>query len=153
MAQDGPDDPDLAGLLMGARCDPAQVDPYGETALENAKDHNRPAIAALLAAVASPSQKERERTLAPFRAEVAALRQLVAELVRRGRVASSTEAERLLEDTPDARYALATRLMAEYLTYPLSSSALVPFNVCALGALVPWVAPALAPVCGTAIDS
>ena len=83
----------------------------------------------------------------------AILRQLVAELVRRGRVASSTEAERLLEDTPDARYALATRLMAEYLTYPLSSSALVPFNVCALGALVPWVAPALAPVCGTAIDS
>ena len=83
----------------------------------------------------------------------AILRQLVAELVRRGRVASSAEAERLLEDTPDARYALATRLMAEYLTYPLSGSALVPFNVCALGALVPWLAPALAPVCGTAIDS
>ena len=82
----------------------------------------------------------------------AILKQLVAELVRRGRVASS-DAERLLEDRPEARYALATRLMAEYLTYPLSGSALVPFNVCALGALFPWVAPALAPVCSTAIDS
>ena len=76
VAQDGPDDSDLAGLLMGAGCDPAQVDPYGETALENAKDHNRPSIAALLAAAAA----DPEGTLAPFRAEVAALRQLVAEL-------------------------------------------------------------------------
>jgi len=82
------------------------------------------------------------------------LEQLVGELVRRGRVADKAEAaERILEDSPQARYALATLLMKEYLTYPLSDAALVPLNVCAIGALVPWAAPVLAPFCSTPIDS
>ena len=41
------------------------------------------------------------------------LGKLMAELLRRGRVGGAAEAERLLESTPEARYALATRLMNE----------------------------------------
>ena len=68
-ADDGPDDPTLAGLLLSAGCD------LGRKELELAKER-RPRIAALLqAAKASP-----EATLAPFRAEVAALEKLVAQL-------------------------------------------------------------------------
>ena len=76
---------------------------------------------------------------------------LVAELLRRGRLKGAPE--RFLVNSPEQRYALATTLMSEYLTYPLSDAALVPFNYCALGALVPWIAPLLSPVCSTPIDA
>eukprot|EP01045_Picozoa_sp_COSAG04_P008772 COSAG04_NODE_493_length_13427_cov_20.233118_8_plen_240_part_00 len=67
----GPDDPSVAGLLMGAGCDPAAKSGGGKTALDYAKEHNKPRMAALLEAAAA----DPEATLAPFRAEVAALRQ------------------------------------------------------------------------------
>ena len=69
----GPDDPTLAGVLMGAGCDP-EAKRYGYTALGLAQrlHHNRPRMAALLEAVAA----DPEATLAPYRAEVAALVQL-----------------------------------------------------------------------------
>lgn len=78
------------------------------------------------------------------------LTDLVADLVRRGRVANETT-DVLLKNEPEARYALATRLMHEYLTYPLSGAALVPVNYCAVGALVPWLSSALDPACSTSI--
>eukprot|EP01045_Picozoa_sp_COSAG04_P016995 COSAG04_NODE_1469_length_6591_cov_5.515404_1_plen_1253_part_00 len=77
-AFEGPDDPPLAGLLMGAGCDPAAtVRDYGKgmTALDLAKQYNRPRMASLLKSV----KADPKATLAPFRAEVAALRQLVGE--------------------------------------------------------------------------
>ena len=72
-ALSGPDDPSLAGLLVGAGCDPAAKLKYGQTALDFAKEYGKPRMAALLeAAAANP-----EATLAPFCAEAAALTQLV----------------------------------------------------------------------------
>eukprot|EP01045_Picozoa_sp_COSAG04_P010789 COSAG04_NODE_670_length_11367_cov_62.932109_6_plen_1225_part_00 len=65
----GPDDPSLAGLLLGAGCDPAAKAVSGKTALDLAKQSNKPRKAALLAAAAA----DPEATLAPYRAEVAAL--------------------------------------------------------------------------------
>ena len=74
-AAEGPDDPALAGVLMGAGCDPAARGQDGQTALELAKEKNKPRMAALLqAATEAP-----EATLAPFRAEAAALVRLVSE--------------------------------------------------------------------------
>eukprot|EP01045_Picozoa_sp_COSAG04_P013817 COSAG04_NODE_1000_length_8841_cov_5.219973_2_plen_373_part_00 len=69
----GPDDPSLAGLLLGAGCDPTAETGNGQTALDWAKEKNKPRMAALLEA----ARADPEATLAPFRAEVAALRQLV----------------------------------------------------------------------------
>ena len=75
VARYGPDDPRLVGLLMGAGCDPAARTSRGNTALSLAKRHNRPRVAALLEAALSDA----EVTLAPFRAELAALHQLAAD--------------------------------------------------------------------------
>ena len=74
-ALDGPDDPSLAGVLMGAGCDPAAKSSSGYTALDIAKAQNKPRMAALLEAAAA----DPEATLAPFRDEVAALRRMVAD--------------------------------------------------------------------------
>ena len=71
----GPDDPSLAGLLLGAGCDPAAKSSIGKTALEYAKANDKPRMAALLEA----AEADPEATLASFRAEVAALRRLVGE--------------------------------------------------------------------------
>ena len=80
------------------------------------------------------------------------LEELVADLARRGRIAGGTaEAKRLLKNEPEARYALATRLMQEYINYPLSGEALVPVNYCAIGALVPWLSPVLDAFCSSAV--
>ena len=72
----GPDDPSLAGLLLGAGCDPAATANFFDelvekTALDLAKRYNKPRMAALLEAAAA----DPEATLAPFRAELATLRQ------------------------------------------------------------------------------
>eukprot|EP01045_Picozoa_sp_COSAG04_P028318 COSAG04_NODE_4362_length_2137_cov_1.555937_2_plen_498_part_01 len=68
----GPDDPVLAGVLVGAGCDPAaKANKKRMTALDLAKQHNKPQVVALLEAMAA----DLEATLAPFVAEVAALRQ------------------------------------------------------------------------------
>merc|ERR1711969_429642 len=84
MAAYGPDDPSLAGLLMAAGCDPADLGRGETTALDTIKretaapgaKHDNwvegprlPRTAALLEAVAA----DRDATLAPYRAEVAAL--------------------------------------------------------------------------------
>ena len=68
-AEIGPDDPSLAGMLMGAGCDPAAKGSTGYTALTHAKRYNKPRMAALLQAAGEHSFA----TLAPYRAEVAAL--------------------------------------------------------------------------------
>ena len=91
-AAEGPDDPSLAGLLLGAGCDPAAEDDYRRTALDYAKEANKPRMAALLRAVAA----DPEATLAPFRAEVAALLHLVGERgLKAGLAAVASEEERL----------------------------------------------------------
>eukprot|EP01045_Picozoa_sp_COSAG04_P018727 COSAG04_NODE_1754_length_5687_cov_2.326593_11_plen_428_part_01 len=111
-AKHGPDDPSLAGLLLGAGCDPAAKHSYGDTALDGpskgktaldlAKSHNKPRMAALLEAVAA----DPEATLAPFRAEFDALRQLVREQgLEAGLAAVASEEERL---------AAVRRAMPEY---------------------------------------
>ncbi len=76
-AYSGPDDPSLAGVLLGAGCDPAAKSTSGKTALDIAKARNKPRMAALLEAVAAWT--DAEATLAPYRAEVFAMRQLIAE--------------------------------------------------------------------------
>ena len=95
-AEYGPDDPSLAGLLLGAGCDPAAKDKsvgpgFGTTALDLAKELNKPRMAALLQAAAA----DPEATLAPFRAEVAALRQLVGERGLEAGLASVASEEEL----------------------------------------------------------
>ena len=70
-----PDEPELAGLLVGAGCDPAAKDQFGYTAIDIAKREHRPRVAAFLSAVYS----NLETVVAPYRSEVAALRQLVAD--------------------------------------------------------------------------
>ena len=65
-AYSGPDDPSLAGVLLGAGCDPAAKNVDGKTALDWAKEKNKPRMAALLEAAAA----DPEATLVPFRAEV-----------------------------------------------------------------------------------
>eukprot|EP01045_Picozoa_sp_COSAG04_P038165 COSAG04_NODE_10096_length_804_cov_1.486525_1_plen_140_part_01 len=71
----GPDDPSLAGLLLGTGCDPAAEtsDTYDgqNAALGMAKQKKKPRMAALLQA----ARADPKATLAPFRAEVAALKQ------------------------------------------------------------------------------
>ena len=74
-ADSGPDDPSLVGLLLGAGCDPAAKNSKLMTARGYAKMFNKPRMAALLKAAAA----DPEATLAPFRAEVAALVRLVDE--------------------------------------------------------------------------
>eukprot|EP01045_Picozoa_sp_COSAG04_P017567 COSAG04_NODE_1563_length_6327_cov_5.968690_3_plen_326_part_00 len=64
-AEYGPDDPSLAGVLMGAGCNPAAKNSSGRTALDLAKEKNKPRMAALLEAAAG----DPEATLAPFRTE------------------------------------------------------------------------------------
>ena len=71
----GDDDPALAGVLMGAGCDPAAKWGDGRTSLDIAKETNTPRMAALLEAVAA----DPEAPLAPYRAEAAALKQLGGE--------------------------------------------------------------------------
>ena len=91
-ARYGPDDPSLAGLLMGARCDPAAKDRHGKPALAIAKEKNKPRMAALLEAAAADPEAAR----APFRAEFDALRQLVADLgLEAGLAVVASEDERL----------------------------------------------------------
>ena len=67
-----PDEPELAGLLVGAGCDPAAKDQFGYTAIDIAKREHRPRVAAFLSS-------NLETVVAPYRSEVAALRQLVAD--------------------------------------------------------------------------
>eukprot|EP01045_Picozoa_sp_COSAG04_P006042 COSAG04_NODE_291_length_17813_cov_32.336231_8_plen_176_part_00 len=75
----GPDDPDLAGVLLGAGCDPAVENKHGRTALwlaqPNRGTNGKPRMAALLEAAAA----DPEATLAPYRGEVATLRRMVAD--------------------------------------------------------------------------
>ena len=67
----GLDDPALAGVLMGAGCDPVAKNSGGDTALDRAKQKSKPRMVALLEAVAT----DPKAGLAPFVAEVATLRQ------------------------------------------------------------------------------
>merc|ERR1711879_143732 len=60
------------------------------------------------------------------------------DLVKRGRIE---------KDTVQSPLDLAITLMDEYITYPLSPTAIVPYNYCALAKLVPQVAPLLSFFC------
>ena len=91
-AGSGPDDAALVGLLLGAGCDAAAKGGDGKTALERAKEHNKPRMAALLAAI----EADPEATLAPLRAQLAALLRLVNERgLEAGLAAVASERERL----------------------------------------------------------
>jgi len=111
----GPDDPALAGALMGAGCDPAAEQAGGGSApLELAKENNKPRMAALLQAVAG----EKEATLAPYRAEAATLVQLVADLGLERGLAAVASAElplavRALEPQYDDMLARSTAAVAK----------------------------------------
>eukprot|EP01045_Picozoa_sp_COSAG04_P031464 COSAG04_NODE_5830_length_1481_cov_1.657742_1_plen_258_part_01 len=90
--ESGPDDPSLAGVLLGAGCDPAAKISYGWTALDIAKALNKPRMAALLEATAA----DPEATLAPYRAESDAVKQLVADLgLEAGLAVVASEEQRL----------------------------------------------------------
>jgi hypothetical protein len=89
------------------------------------------------------------------------LRKLVDELVKQGRM-SQHRADTLLprdkgtthdlhaynQTQAELRYDLAIALMDGFLTYPFSQTAMLPLNYCALGVLVPALAPLLRPICG-----
>jgi len=49
-------------------------------------------------------------------------------------------------DRPD-RLDLALLLLDTYTQYPLPPDAVVPLNVCAASAALPWLEPILAPFC------
>ena len=107
-ARYGRDDPSVAGLLLGAGCDPATKNSNGKAALGIAHRNNKPRMAALLEAAAA----DPEATLAPFRAEVAALRQLVKSLGLEAGLASALLPE------PEKKLAMADAMGRADLALP-----------------------------------
>lgn len=64
-----------------------------------------------------------------------------SDLLRRGLVSSINATLTM------PRLELAVLLLDTYIKYPLSTAASVPYNYCALGKLVPWLAPMLSIFC------